>query len=190
MKKRKINIHEARNRPMVVGIGLPKTGTTSLRSALGILGYDIGNVKELDNPYKDAFVGDSLLLPTTRYREIDIMYPNAMFILTLRKTPEIWYNSVDRWANLPNKKDHAGLRKQRKSMYGYEMPEKDPFIFYYKNHCEEVMDHFEYKYGAKAKEKLLIVCWETGDGWEEVCEFLTRPVPDRPFPMKNRNKKR
>ena len=33
---------------------------------------------------------------------------------------------------------------------------------------------------------LLNVCWETGSGWQELCAFLGKPVPEIPFPHENK----
>jgi hypothetical protein len=30
------------------------------------------------------------------------------------------------------------------------------------------------------------VCWENGDGWKELANFLEKPVPDQPFPHINK----
>jgi hypothetical protein len=32
---------------------------------------------------------------------------------------------------------------------------------------------------------LLVVDWEAGHGWPELCRFLGRDVPDQPFPREN-----
>lgn len=34
------------------------------------------------------------------------------------------------------------------------------------------------------KEQLLM--YQLGDGWEPLCKFLNKPIPDVPFPHKNR----
>ena len=36
------------------------------------------------------------------------------------------------------------------------------------------------------KERLLI--YEVKDGWEPLCQFLDHPIPDMPFPFKNKTK--
>lgn len=45
-----------------------------------------------------------------------------------------------------------------------------------KEHCNMVR-------GLVPKERLLE--WQIGDGWEPLCEFLDKPVPDVPFPYAN-----
>lgn len=166
----------------VMCIGLPKTGTTSLKSALTILGYNVGPIKDEEC---NAHVGDAMCLPTHRYIKLHEDYPDAKFILTLRSDPNTWYESVKRWAD--KKKDNKGILKQRKSMYGFEMPVRKPFIEQYVYHAQSVHNFFFFRYPDLSR-KLLIVCWEDGDGWEEICSFLDKPIPDIPFPHKNKNK--
>lgn len=45
--------------------------------------------------------------------------------------------------------------------------------------------HVEYVLNAAPKDKLLV--FNLADGWEPLCEFLDLPVPDVPFPHKNKN---
>jgi len=45
--------------------------------------------------------------------------------------------------------------------------------------------HNSYVRNNAPKEKLLI--WKFGDGWKPICEFLNLPVPEIPFPHKNKN---
>lgn len=87
---------------MIVGLGLPKTGTQSLQRALEILGV----------PHK---VGDHVhLLPS---------YPEGKYILTVRTDADTWYDSVLRWNERKNGFSHAPkMRKQRVAMYGSEQP--------------------------------------------------------------------
>jgi hypothetical protein len=50
----------------------------------------------------------------------------------------------------------------------------------YESHRRRVLDHF-----SGREQDLLVVCWETGDGWNELCRFLQRPLPDQRFPHEN-----
>ena len=36
------------------------------------------------------------------------------------------------------------------------------------------------------KDRLLI--YEVKEGWEPICKFLNKPIPDMPFPYKNKTK--
>ena len=170
----------------IFGIGLPKTGSSSLKHALWELGFKKGGVYLMDDPDAEVFVGDYNCLPMGKYKSLDEKYPDARFILTARQTPETWYTSVERWAE--KYKDHEGLRKQRKSMYGYEMPVREPFIRMYEDHLDNVWDYFANKYPEDWETKLLQVSWDSGDGWLTLCQFLGAPVPEKDFPHKNINK--
>ena len=169
----------------VFGIGLPKTGTTSLRRAFKDLGIPFGGIYELHNPNIIAHCGDPFVLPLNKYKSLDIQFPDAKFILTLRADVDTWYDSLCRWAE--KYKDHEGLLRQRKSMYGARMPNTS-FKGKYVDHWYGVLEYFNNKYGWNYDDKLLTVCWERGDGWDKLCEFLDKPVPDIPFPHKNKNK--
>ena len=63
-------------------------------------------------------------------------------------------------------------------MYGRPVPERELWIRQYITH-------------NRALSKLpncITLCWEKGDGWNELCEFLGVDVPDKPFPHLNKNK--
>ena len=172
----------------IFGIGLPKSGSTSLKHALWELGFKKGGMHKFGDPEAEVFISDGMLLPKDKYKSLDVKYPDAKFILTVRESPEVWYDSVDRWARMPRRSNPMGLINQRKSMYGLEMPERKSFISQYVDHCTGVMDYFMTKYGDDALSKILLVCWEDGHGWKELCDFLQVPIPDKPFPHKRKNK--
>jgi hypothetical protein len=49
----------------------------------------------------------------------------------------------------------------------------------YEQHNANVRAYFD------GREDLLEVCWEEQAGWEQICQFLDRPVPDDSFPHAN-----
>jgi hypothetical protein len=50
----------------------------------------------------------------------------------------------------------------------------------YNEHNNAVKEYF-----VGRPDDLLVVCWEEGHGWSEICGFLGLPVPELPFPHKN-----
>jgi len=60
------------------------------------------------------------------------------------------------------------------------------------NFCKENTDviltryrqHNQYVQNNCAKDRLLI--YRLGEGWEPICKFLNKPIPNEPFPHKNR----
>ena len=114
------------------------------------------------------------------YRELDRKFQDARFILTVRDS-NTWYDSLCR---------HAIARPNgriRRLIYGHPMPQgnRDVFISTFEKHNESVKQHF-----ASMADKLLVVSWENGDGWKELCEFLGRLRPKKKFPHANRSRKR
>ena len=171
---------------IVITVGLPKTGTSSMRDALNTLGYRHGSVNEIGKKVKGNvhFTGDDVCKPLNRYKKLDSIYPNAKFILTVRKDKDEWFNSVYRWARKDRSKiNNDALKIQRKKMYGHEMPtEKNKYGFtsVYTNRTTELYSYF------MGRNKLLIFISGV-DGWDKLCKFLNKPTPNIPFPHSNKN---
>jgi hypothetical protein len=53
------------------------------------------------------------------------------------------------------------------------------------NRNKEIIDYFKFD-----NTKLLVMDIIKGDGWEKLCKFLDKPIPNRPFPHKNIGKYR
>ncbi len=179
----------------VFGIGLNKTGSTTLKICFKMLGYNPiglkpkllrqikrGNFEETYSIIKkyNAFQD----LPWSLiYQEVDEQYPDSKFILTIRKDSETWYNSVLKHvqrAELAN--DH--IQKELALLaYGYPNPQdfQEELMAFYEKHNQEVKEHF-----SNRPEKLLTVCWETGSGWPELCSFLDKEIPSFEFPHANK----
>lgn len=177
----------------VVGIGLPKTGTTSLGYCLRRFGYkhqtfdmDLAlKVKrnQIDEVMKEAEKHESFedwpwfLL----YKEFDQKFPNTKFILTLRKDTATYVKS------LQGHHDREGIRNNDfiKPYWWDEVQGMDPHEWdyeksaqRYERHNRAVLDYFQ----GRIDKDLLVVCWEKGDGWDRLCQFLNKRTPVEPFP--------
>lgn len=171
----------------IIGVGFQKTGTSSLDAALKELGYKVlGHRTDLA---KDLFEGkiDKVLKITEDYdamqdnpwallyKELDKKYPGSKFILTIRNE-EKWIKSVV---------NHFGTSntEMRRWIYGVGHPEGNENLYLerYRAHNKEVKKYFENR-----QEDLLILEWEKGDGWEKLCSFLNKPVPNKEFPHTNK----
>lgn len=172
----------------IVGIGLNKTGTKSLRACMvhwrqkhisySNDAFELWRTANLDallawvNKY-DSF--EDWPWPLI-YKDIDEKFPHTKFILTRRKDSDTWFRSLCKHA------ERTGPTSFRKHIYGYEMPHnhRDEHISYYERHLESVRQYFRNR-----PNDLLEVCWEEGDGWEELSIFLGFERPDLPFPHAN-----
>lgn len=163
----------------IFGLGLGKTGTTSLAKAMYSLGYIVKhNPKHLFAIEKHDFLNDMFI--ATRYRLLDYVYPNAKFICTYRNVDD-WIESCRKY---DKKRPITDLVQMETRFYGMghvcfdEQKMRKRFPEYYK----EVREYF------KDRDDYLEVNICEGDGWEKICPFLGKEVPDVPFPWKNRQR--
>ena len=112
------------------------------------------------------------------YQEIDVRYPGSKFILTRRKDAATWFRSICKHA------DWTGPHEVNRHVYGYELPygHQAEHCEFYENYLVSVR-----KYFRDRPEALLEVCWEDGDGWPALCEFLDFEQPTIPFPHANKS---
>ncbi|MFG0319446.1 MAG: sulfotransferase family protein [Planctomycetota bacterium JB042] len=177
------------SRPKIFGIGLSKTGTTSLFAALHHLGYETATYRHLKRlKIKDWFEGDFAhdhLAPWeavtdlpigTFFHDLDRRYPGSKFVLTCREI-ESWLDSARRhWLRRPTRTKGFG-RKVRLATYGIAGYDAERFRFVYQAHERNVRWYFRDR-----PDDLLVMNMGEGDGWPELCRFLGKDVPDEPFP--------
>jgi hypothetical protein len=175
----------------VFGIGLNKTGTTTLAACLQELGFrhtscnldltrsadrgELAPILEHADQYESF---EDWPWPLV-YKELDQRYEHAKFILTRRANASVWFNSLKRHAL------RTGPTEYREIAYGYPMPlgKKEEHIAVYRRHNRDVREYFSGRRGD-----LLEICWEEGDEWDELCAFLKRPKPDKPLPHEKRGR--
>ena len=177
----------------VVGIGLPKTGTTTLGYCFRRLGfkhrtYDMDLAVQVKRNQLDRVLSEARKYESFEdwpwfsiYRELDRAFPNSKFVLTLRKDTETYVRS------LKGHHERQGIRRKDfvkphwwDEVFGVEPSEWDyeKSAQRYERHNREVLEYF----GDRVNKDLLVVCWEEGDGWAQLCEFLDKRVTDEPFP--------
>ncbi len=174
----------------IIGVGFQKTGTSTLRDALTILGYKVGDtkfkllfpilkgnyyrvLKEL-NRY-DAVEDNPWCMI---YKEIDQLVPGCKFILTIRDE-ESWYKSASRHIGDLRVPMHEWIYGRGK---GLPKDDKENSIRVYKKHNDEVIEYFKYR-----QRDLLILDFTKNDGWEKLCVFLGKSIPTVPFPHANKS---
>ncbi len=175
----------------IVGIGFHKTGTSSLRSALEILGFKVlgDRIDLADDIKNDNFINIFNLIKkydafednpwAVIYKEIDINFPNSKYILTIRNEKN-WIKSIV---------SHFGNSSTPMRELIYGDGNGDPigkeilYVKKYQEHIKEVKEYFK-----KRPDDLLVLSFENGDGWNEICEFLSCEVPEIDFPHVNKAK--
>ncbi|WP_275460834.1 sulfotransferase family protein [Streptomyces noursei] len=189
------------DRAKVFGLGLPRTGTRSLRAALHLLGYDVAHYP-VDRASLDALTRGDGRLPLLEhydgladvaavpcFRELDALHRGAKFILTVRDKAS-WLASME--ANWPEDaapgspcgRDHtahsaarATRRFVREAVYGCRAFDARHLSRVYDEHVATVRAHFDGRPGD-----LLVLDVVGGEGWERLAPFLSASAPARPFP--------
>lgn len=163
----------------IFGIGLPKTGTTSLHKALTILGFNSCDDYDLvcssleDEVRNDRKIMSCLIDRYDAFSDYPICYmfdkileeyPNEKYIYT--------YRDMDSW--LISRKNELTKR------YGFYLDGKIKDTILWKRHDSLVRRRFE------DKDNLITLNIVGGDGWEKLCRFLEVDVPDVDFPFENK----
>lgn len=187
----------------VIGAGLGRTGTTSLKLALERLGFsrchhmtELFAYPETGALWEAAAEGKpvdwEVLLAGYRattdwpacnfYRELARIYPQAKVILTVRD-PESWFRSTQGTIFAPERvaqiaaKAHSGFfKKGIMPLFDGRLNDREHAIAVYERHNAEVRRTI-------APERLLV--YDAAQGWEPLCRFLGVPIPADPFPHAN-----
>ncbi len=175
----------------IFGIGLSKTGTSSLAHALEILGYKTRDYPGIERyaPGDITCVDPALLRDNdaltdtpipSYYRELDRAYPGSKFILTVRAR-EGWLKSCQKQftEKLAAKQNEAHNRLFM-DLYGTTVFDTVKFGTGYERFVARVLEYFKDR-----PDDLLILDVTGGEGWEKLCPFLGKPIPDLPFPKAN-----
>lgn len=183
----------------VIGAGYGRTGTASMKMALEILGHGpCHHMKEVTTPeqnnywraategqtmnWNQVFEGYSSCVDWPAaffWRELSEFYPDAKILLTIRD-PESWYESMSNTIfNVLKAKPEpfaVGVKLIGERLFEERFTDKDYVIGLYEKNTRDVQAAF-------SAERLLT--YEIGSGWEPLCEFLNKPVPDSDFPRSN-----
>ncbi len=189
----------------VVGAGVGRTGTTSLKIALEQL---LGNpcyhmIEVLGHPehvahWQDAADGNPVAWDqlfdgyvaavdwpvASFWPEMTATYPDALVILSTRATPETWWKSTQdtifhRWDDGAR----PGMEIWRvmfdrvlENRFTTRVSDPEAAMAAYEAHNAAVR-------AAVPASRLLE--WQPGDGWAPICERLGVAVPADPFPVAN-----
>jgi hypothetical protein len=192
----------------VIGAGLGRTGTLTLKTALEMLGFGPCHhmIEVLGNPaqvpfwnraadggaieWEDIYGGYSATVDWPGchfYAALAERYPEAKVILS-RRDPERWYESISE--TILKSMDSMGLAAapipaDHPMRFGGVIIPQKTFGFDFSR--DNVIAAFE-RHNAEVvamipPERLLV--FEAAQGWEPLCTFLGVPVPDQPFPRTN-----
>lgn len=186
----------------IIGAGMGRTGTASLKVALEGLGlgqcYHMSEV--LKNPacipdwiaaaegkadWDKIFTGYTATVDNPGcnfWKELADFYPDAKVILTVRDA-NTWFDSTNETIHSA---DFAGFIKNSPfgemvqktiwDMMGNHMQERAYMVDFFNKRSKEIEEYID-------ADRLLV--YQVSEGWEPLCQFLGVPVPDMAFPRIN-----
>lgn len=187
----------------VIGCGVGRTGTESLKQGLEILldapCYHMFEVMKNDShvpiwhyaargesvDWQKLFEGYAAAVDwpvAAYYREMVDEYPDALFILS-KRDPDKWWNSASETI-FPSimRPDEDGrsrrlmIREMLKNRFTDDLTNKDVCLAAYHAHNDEV---------RRTIPAARLIEWSASEGWKPICEALELPIPDEPFPHAN-----
>jgi len=191
----------------VVGAGLGRTGTTSLKTALELIlkapCYHMDEVyshPEHVEVWRAAIRGDAADLGGVMagyvatvdfpagafWRELSALFPDALVILTVRESAEAWWRSANRTIFEKNRQpvmpdDPLAVSS---GMIAELMSSRFTPDW---NDRDSAMAAYE-RHNAAVRQGVppgRLLEWKPDDGWEPLCAALELPVPSTAFPHKN-----
>lgn len=197
-------------------VGFQKTGTTSIHRALDMLGYRVcgpagrkpawqallaGQTPDQVLPDLidswDAFEDNPFFWPRLVSEDRSFFewayerYPDARFVLTVRLERDRWLRSFERlYKRQMESKREVFLQKHR------EIYPEDALIAGDLDVCADLYEAYNERvrsfFADKPAGQFIELCWERGDGWDELRDFLDVSGWDRlrtfgrAFPHQNR----
>lgn len=185
--------------PKVFGIGLSRTGTTTLDRALRRLGY-------LSSHYLNVFTGELLTADDALwfdalsdtpicpdFESLFHQFPNSLFVYTHRSFDD-WRLSLEKhylrqYASADFEALLARATTPGATRYGAGRARSAISLFFRHGDAatarriyEKRVDEF---FSGDRAARLLRFDVFAGEGWEKLCGFLGRPVPSESFPWEN-----
>jgi len=185
----------------VIGSGLGRTGTKSLKTALELLGFapchhmievfmhpesvplwvEAGKGRADWNAIYAGYAATVDYPGAGFWRELAQAYPDAKILHTVRD-PDRWFESTQETIFAPNtfatdppEAFKPFFETVTRGIRDH-IHDRDFMLAHFKRHTDEVL-------AAIPRERLLV--YRVSEGWEPLCKFLGVPVPGTPFPTEN-----
>ena len=170
----------------IFGIGLSRTGTTTLNHVLNQWGFNTihyPNQNELWSIHNDGAT-DIPVIPV--YKELDKKFPNSKFIYTIRDKEE-WLNSIVPY--LERKRNWTAMNNSpqvvtRKKVFGTDFPNRFEAEVAWNRHEADVENYFT------NRDNLCIINIVNGDSPKKLADFLGVDTDMKEFPNLNQLKKK
>jgi Sulfotransferase domain len=189
----------------VVGAGLPRTGTRSLRAALELLlggtCYHMSEVFERpedvdvwraatrgEAPDWTAFPSDCVAAvdwpASIFWRELADAHPDAVILLSTRRDAKQWWESCDATIFPVARGDRPMEDENWLAMFHEHLRREMGEDWDDPGTAQAYYEHWNAAVRREASPDRLLD-FQVSDGWEPLCAALGVPVPDEPFPHTN-----
>jgi hypothetical protein len=204
------------DRPKVFCVGMNKTGTTSLKDMLKRFGYTVASQARgellldawLERDFApivrfcrsaDAFQDIPFSLDYS-YQALDAAFPGSRFILSIRDSPQQWFESLCRFhakvlgtdgpptehdLRASTYREPGWLWKASTAMFGVasaDLYDEDLYTRRYEAHNDAIVEHF-----ARRPADLLVLNLAQGDAPRTLADFLGLDPPEWTTPWLNRS---
>lgn len=186
----------------IIGAGMGRTGTASLKVALEALnmGHCYHMTEVLKNPeytqywinaaegnadWDKIYSGYSATVDNPGcncWKELSAYYPDAKVILTTRDANK-WFDSTNETIHsvefarfMKNSPFGEMIQKTMWDRMENRMQDREYMVDFFNKHTAEIIDSID-------PERLLV--YQVSDGWAPLCEFLEVPVPNLEYPRIN-----
>jgi hypothetical protein len=188
----------------VIGAGLGRTGTMSLKVALEQLGFGpcyhmvevFAHMPESLRLWEAAACGQpdwaaifdgyaaTVDYPgCTFWRELAAFFPDAKVILSTR-SPDSWFDSVSKSIFGPFSRRSIDVSPAKAFFEGTVLVDFEPQRMDDRAYMTDFFERWNASVIAEVPPDRLLV-FEAKQGWEPLCTFLGVPVPDVPYPRLN-----
>ena len=201
--------------PKIFIVGFGRTGTTSLKHTFEDMGYLVGDqhraerlIKEYQSSNFDpiidyctsarVFQDTPFSLPNT-WKNLESVYPDAKFILTVRDHAEQWFGSLVAYKCLKFDGQLPNVHQLKNSVYNWKgwywdvhVAQHGPdesdiwnpgmWMSLYEQHNQDVINHFKNQPG-----RLLVLNLKDADAFEQFTRFLAIKTSLTGFPHLNRS---
>jgi hypothetical protein len=189
----------------VIGAGVGRTGTMSLKGALEtllggpcyhmleVIGHPehvqtwrtAGSGGQVDWPaLLGGYVATTDFPACLFWRELVELYPDAVVLLSTRSDPQTWWESASQTIFRPDIEAVAEGMPEWWAMW--QTVSQARFTDHVRNEAAAKAAYERHNEDVRAGvPPSQLVEWQPSDGWEPICIALGLPVPEAPFPHVN-----
>ena len=174
----------------IIGIGLPRTATTSLHTAFEQLGYQSKHsnhqlhpdvISDMTHPSYHRYECFCDTPYYYLYEQMDEAFPESKFILTYRPLNK-WLKSFENLYNIDGSKWIENTNTHHERFFGQRKFDVSKWSDVYYQHHSNIFAYFKDRADLM---KIDITSNTSDENWDSICDFLGKKKPSNDFPSIN-----